>query len=214
MKSLEMTLKENENLIYKVASKFYNFSKEDLFQQGALGLTKAYNRYKENDKCKFSSYAYNDIFGEMYDCVNKNREIKVSKETLNLYKKLISTKEILAQKLNRYPTNYDLAMFLEVDVNIINETMLACEKTLSLDNDCNDINLQNLIPSKEEDLLEKIFVQDAVDTLEEPAKSIIKMRYFEDKTQSEIANELNLTQVMVSRLEQKSLKKMRTYMDC
>ena len=72
-------------LIKKIANKFYNYAREDLIQVGVIGLLKAYQNFKEGD-AKFSTYAYPYIFGEMYNLVHANRDIKVSKDLLKLYK--------------------------------------------------------------------------------------------------------------------------------
>ena len=79
-------------LIKKIANKFYNVSREDLIQVGVIGLLKAYQNYKDTKSAKFSTYAYPYIFGEMYQLVNSNRDIKVSKELLKLYKVVQKTR--------------------------------------------------------------------------------------------------------------------------
>ena len=91
-------------LIKKIANKFYNSSKEDLIQVGVIGLLKAYQNFKDGN-AKFSTYAYPYIFGEMYQLVNSNRYIKVSRDMLKLYKVIEKTRYELAQRLNYVPSD-------------------------------------------------------------------------------------------------------------
>jgi RNA polymerase sporulation-specific sigma factor len=203
----------NRGLIYKIASKFYNVDKEDLFQAGALGVIKAYKNYQENGNTKFSTYAYDFIFGEMYNFVYMQKQIKVSKDYLKLYKEIEKTRYSLAQKLNRIPSNSEIALFLEKDIDLINQVIEVSSYVMSLDKDSdNDRSIYEAIPSSENlSIDERIAINESINTLNEEEKQIIKYRYFEDLTQSEIASKLNMTQVMVSRYLKKSINKLREY---
>ena len=88
MQDLETIIKIHEKLIYKLTAKFYNVSKEDLYQAGIIGLIKAYQNFKDDGTTKFTTYAYNYIFGEMYELSNHLRTIKLNKNILKLYKQL------------------------------------------------------------------------------------------------------------------------------
>lgn len=200
-------------LIRKVASKFYNVEVEDLIQVGVIGLLKAYQNFKDTNDAKFSTYAYSYIFGEMYQLANHNRNIKVSKDLLKLYKMIEKTKYELAQKTGKIPSYYDVALFLEIDVNLVNEAVLSAQSMMSLDDEANELNLHEVIPdNKVVDPSIKIAIEDSFKVLDNNEKEIIKARYYEDLTQSEVARKLNMTQVMVSRYEKKSLEKMRSQM--
>ena len=98
----EKIIELNKGLIYKIAKRFYNASLEDLYQAGALGVVKAYKKYKKNGTTKFSTYAYDFIFGEMYACVTKESQIKVSRDILRLYNLVEKTRYSLAQKKRIY----------------------------------------------------------------------------------------------------------------
>lgn len=209
----EKIIKDNAALIWKITEKFYGVDKKDLFQAGALGIVKAYRNYKQNGTTKFSSYAYDYIFGEMYNLAN-NKEIKVSRDLKKLYLMIEKHRYKLAQKLERVPSNQELAMYLEMDVNRIEHALLSASIIMSLDEDDDDERSLHETLAYEESVNQddKILLNECIDILQPLEKDIINARYFEDLTQSETAKKLGLTQVMVSRYESKSLIKMRDYM--
>lgn len=197
-------------LIKKIANKFYNVSREDLIQVGVIGLLKAYQNFRDTSEAKFSTYAYPYIFGEMYQLVNSNRDIKVSKELLKLYKVVQKTRYELAQRLGYIPSDDEVAEFLEMDYNLVREAIACSSAMISLDDEASELNLHEVIPDKREinsDL--KIDIDDSFKVLNSDEQKIIRARYFEDLTQSEVAKKLNMTQVMVSRYEKRSLEKMK-----
>jgi RNA polymerase sporulation-specific sigma factor len=203
----------NKGLIYKIANKFYGIDKDDLFQAGALGIMKAYKNYHENGNTKFSTYAYDFIFGEMYNYVYMQKQIKISKDYLRLYKEIEKTKYSLAQKLNRIPSNEEIALFLELDIELINSVIESTNIVMSLDKQTDtDRSIYESIPYQENlSLDDKLDINDSIETLNDDEKQIIKYRYFEDLTQSEIADKLNMTQVMVSRYLKKGINNLRKY---
>lgn len=200
-------------LIKKIASKFYNYEREDLIQVGVIGLLNAYRNFKDNGTTQFSTYAYTYIFGEMYNLVNSNRNMKVSKELLKLYRVVEKTRYELAQKYNRLVTYEDVALYLEQDVNKVMEAVQSAQAMMSLDDEANELNLHEIVPDKRQENMDlKLDLDDSFKVLDEQEKEIIRARYYEDLTQSEVAHKLNMTQVMVSRYEKKSLEKMRSVM--
>lgn len=200
-------------LIKKIASKFYNYEREDLIQLGVIGLINAYRNFKDNGETQFSTYAYSYIFGEMYAAVNHNRNIKVSKELLKIYRVVEKTRYELAQMNNRVPTYEEVALFLELDVNKVYEAVNSAQIMMSLDDEANELNLHEVIPDKKEANVDlKLDLDDSFKVLDNNEQAIIRSRYYEDLTQSEVAKKLNMTQVMVSRYEKKSLEKMRIAM--
>lgn len=204
-------IESHMGLIRKIASKFYNMDREDLIQVGVIGLLKAYQNFKDTKDAKFSTYAYPYIFGEMYTLVNQNRNIKVSKDLLKIYKLVEKARYELAQKLNYVPSNQEVALFLELDVNLVEESILSCQVMMSLDDEASEMNLHEVIPDKNTvspDL--RLDLDDSFKVLNSDEKKIIQARYFEDLTQSEVAKKLHMTQVMVSRYEKRSLEKMRS----
>lgn len=203
-------IESHMGLIKKIANKFYNCSREDLIQVGVIGLLKAYQNYKDTKIAKFSTYAYPYIFGEMYALVNSCKNIKVSRDMLKLYKAVEKTRYELAQRLNYIPSDYEVAQFLELDYEMVREAVACSQALISLDDEANELNLHEVIADKHQvnaDL--KMDIDDSFKVLDSCEKQIIQARYFDDLTQSEVAKKLNMTQVMVSRYEKKSLEKMR-----
>ncbi len=196
-------------LIKKIANKFYNSSKEDLIQVGVIGLLKAYQNFKDGN-AKFSTYAYPYIFGEMYQLVNSNRDIKVSRDMLKLYKVIEKTRYELAQRLNYVPSDTEVAQFLEIDNALVSEAVLSSTSMISLDDEASELNLHEVIADKHQVNVDlKMDIDDSFKILDSCERKIIKARYYEDLTQSEVAKKLNMTQVMVSRYEKKAMEKMK-----
>lgn len=212
--NIDEIIKINEKLIYKIASQFYNCDKEDLYQVGVIGLIKAIKNYKDDSNTKFTTYAYDYIFGEMFKLANDNRTIKLNKDILKLYKKIETTRYLLVQKLNRFPSNQELALYLEIDESIIETTIMNAQSILSLDEQTKDeVDLYNKLSIKDNVPIEdKLALKDSFKSLNVEEKKIIEYRYFKDMTQSETAKVLGITQVMVSRYEKRSLDKMHEYL--
>ena len=208
----ENIVKDNEKLIWKIASHFYGIDKYDLYQAGVVGILNSLKKYQNNGTTKFSTYAHDYIFGEMYNLAS-NKSIKISKDILRLYKKIEEARYKLAQKFNRIPSNVELASFLGISLNDLELACMSANSIISLDAKSDEArDTYECIEAKTEDLDLKILVSDSMEVLDEEEKNIIKSRYFEDLTQAEVAKKLNMTQVMVSRYEKKSIGKMRDYL--
>lgn len=209
-------IEENKLLIYKIARKFYNLDINDLFQAGCIGLMKAAKNYVDNGECKFSSFAYKYIFGEMYEFANISKDFKLNKMYLKSAKVIEKARSILIQTLEREPTIKEISLYTELTEEFIEDVLIKSRKIISLDEEYNELNegtnLYNTL-GVEEDIDTKILIQDSLDNLEEPMKSIINYRYFQDLTQTEIADILGMSQVKVSRLENKGKKKIKEYID-
>lgn len=209
----EQIVKENMGLIYKISNHFYGVDKEDLIQAGALGVVKAYINYKKNSEAKFSTYAVSSIFGEMFKLASQ-KQIKISKDILRFHKVIETTRYELAQRWHRFPTNEEIALFLERDVSEIEETIYAASIIVSsLDKGTNeDRSIYETIATEENISLEdRIAIQEGLEQLNDDERKIIEYRYFQDMTQSEVARKLKKTQVMISRYEKKGIDKMRNY---
>lgn len=210
---LEAVIKDSVGLIWKISKQFYGVDKQDLYQAGVLGVIKAFKNYKDDGDSKFSTYAYKYIYGEMYNLAS-SKSFKVSKDILTLAKQIEKGRNLLAQKIMHMPNNKELAMFLEIEEEKIEQALMCASTILSIDEESeNTRSLKETIAYKEaisED--EKITLNDSFKTLNDLEQDIIKARYYEDLTQSETAKKLGITQVMVSRYESKSLEKMKEYM--
>ena len=208
---LKKLVEENEGLIYSIAKKFKG-ELDDLFQVGVIGLMKAYNNYNEKFNTKFTTYAYQYIYGEIYQYVLKNKNIKVSSETVKMNKAIGKATDFLTQKYGRKPNYFELSSFLEISIEKITENELIMDTIISLDDDSNEIDLYNLISSKENNKDDLIALRDALNKLNYEEKELILKRYFYNMTQSELAKELGVNQVKISREEGKVLTKLRQYM--
>lgn len=212
MDELTNIIIDNENLIYSIINKYSNYYDiDDLYQVGVMGMIKAYKNYNKEYNTKFTSYAYTYIFGEIIKYINESKSFKVSKENRCLYKKINEAKTILTQKLMKEPSNYELSLFLEIDENIIEEVITVNQTIDSLDReiieDGKKVFLYDVV-GEEKDNIENIFLYDQLEKLSKDELVLLKNRYFLDKTQSEVAKELGVNQVKVSRTEQKILKKL------
>lgn len=211
--TVEELIIDNIPLIKHVASNFYNVPFEDLLQAGKLGILKALKNYRQDGTVKFSTYAYDYIFGEMYDFVMKERKIKVSKEMIRLAKKIETTRNALTLKMKRIPTYEEIGTFLGMSPFEVMAAININSDPMSLDsNSEEERDLYETIPVVEKiSLDDRITLQSGIETLPLSEQKILEYRYFEDLTQSETAKRMGMTQVMVSRYETKGLKRLREY---
>ncbi len=207
----EKIILNNEGLIYKMASKFKNIDKDDLYQVGAIGLIKAANNYVDSYETKFSTYACDYIFGEMYNLAVNNNMIKISRDILKLRKTIEETKMYLTQKLGYIPTNTDIALYLEIDEEKVNNAINSSNKIMSLDYD-QEINLHEVISDSTIHDNKKIIIDESYQVLSDEEKQIIDYRYYQDYTQKEVAKVLGISQVKVSRREKQATNKMYQFL--
>lgn len=205
-------IKENKNLIYSIINKYSKYYEvEDLYQVSIIGIMKAYQNFKKEIGVKFTTYAYKYILSEVLLFINNSRSIKVSREYQRLYKKILEARTLLTQKLMKEPTNYEISLFLEIDEAIINDVIRYQEKVKSLDEVVTDngkeVSLLDQIPTNVNE--DYISLNDGLSTLSPEEQYLINLRYYQGKTQSEIAKIWGTNQVNVSRKEQKTLKKLK-----
>lgn len=213
MNELEQIINLHEKLIYKIAGRFYGTPAEDLYQAGVIGLIKAYKNFIDNGTTKFTTYAYNYIYGEMYELANNHRSIKLNKKILKLYKKIEQAKSLLTQRLGTIPTSEQIAAFLGIDELTISQIYSITSSIMSLDSE-EETSLYDSLTNPQDDInSNSIDLKDSLTTLTNDEKNIINYRYFQDYTQSETAEALGLSQVTVSRYEKKSLTKMYNYLN-
>ena len=217
----EMTtlVKQYERLIYKIASKFSpKYPIEDLFQVGVIGLINAKKNYKSNQGTKFTTYAYQYVLGEMLDFIKKDRTIKVSKDSLKIYKLYEQAKETLAQRKKQIPTFSEICEFLELDEETVYDAIKMSEYVLSTDSSLREDENTTFIETCGEDRREAI--DSLIDlkmelmNLPEFERRLVDLRYFKDYTQSETASILGISQVQVSRNEKHILAKIKKNIVC
>ncbi len=213
---MEEIILENQNLIYYIANYFKNYPyKEDLYQAGRLGMIMAYEKYNPNMNCKFTTYAFSYILGEMRKLVRTDKGIKVSREISKLNLKIEKAYALLSQKLMREPSINDIANFLEIPIEIVSDAILSLNRIGSIDEPVNEegreFTFQDII-GKCDNVDDLILLKDCLNNLNNEEKEIIVNRYMNDYTQSETSKVLGISQVQVSRKEQKVLEKLRNKM--
>ena len=213
MKNLGDIIIETEGIIYKIINKYRNyFELEDLYQVAVMGLIKASKTYNSDYGTKFTSYAYPFILGEVIKYINEYRNIKVSKDNVKLYSKILKAIEILSQKLMKIPSNYELSLFLEIDELIIEEVLLSSSTIESLDKiistDDKNIELYNKFGYCEH-TIENYDLISELEKLTPSERAIIEARYYENMSQSETGEKLGMYQMEVSRKEKKILSKLK-----
>lgn len=208
------TILEYSNYIYGLTKYFKNYkNKEDLYQVGYIGLINAYNRFDPNMGAKFTTYAFPYIIGEMYKLVSSDKGIKISSKYNKLNLKLEKARILLAQNLNRYPTNKELAHYLEIDEIDIIECMKVNNPLMSMnyeiDNEEKNTNLSDIISDKKLDIDTLIALRQEINKLNEEDRYILESN-LNNYTQEEIANKLGINQVQVSRKLTKIKEKIKT----
>lgn len=217
----EELVKENSPLIKSVIKRYMNkgIDYEDLYQLGSLGFLKAINNFDPAFNVKFSTYAVPMISGEIKRYLRDNGILKVSRATKTLSVKINKFIEEFTAKFNKSPNVEQIALNFEVDVQDVIFAMESNKPIMSLNTLIGDDD-----GSKQMSMFEKVaddnqYLEKSMDNMllyeiikELPArdKKIIILRYFRDKTQKEIAQELGVSQVQISRLESKILQKLKT----
>ena len=206
------------NLIQRFAGRGYEM--EDLFQIGTIGLMKAIDKFDTTYNVRFSTYAVPMIIGEIRRYLRDNNSIRVSRSLRDIAYKAFMAKEQLANRLQREPTVSEIADEIQVKREDVVMALDSVQEPVSLfepvfhDNG-DAVYVMDQVSdkkNKEENWVKDLSLQDALDTLNERDKKIIKMRFFEGKTQIEVADEIHISQAQVSRLEKNALKSMKHYL--
>ncbi len=223
MHAREKFIKGNLRLVLSIIHRFNNNNEniDDLFQIGCIGLIKAIDNFDISQQVKFSTYAVPMIQGELRRYLRDNNSIRVSRSMRDIAYKAIYIKENMMKKNLREPTINDIANELGIDRENIVTALDAIQSPISLyepvNSDGNDsIYVMDQVSDKknrEEIWLEEISLGEAVKRLPKREKNIIDLRFFEGKTQMEVAQEIGISQAQVSRLEKNALKAMKKYLE-
>lgn len=211
-------LQHNLPLIKSIVRRYQNkqIEYDDLMELGTLGLIKAMNNYNLDFGVRFSTYAVPMIAGEIKRFIRDNGAIKVSRSLKAQNKLANDFIEQYRQTHENDPTIKEIADFLKVDetevVFILDSSKYPVSIYAEIEED--GLSLADKLASKEnqDDYIEKVVLREVIDKFDERDKKIIYLRYYRDKTQSEIARILGVSQVQVSRLEAKILEKIRKEM--
>ena len=206
-------IQQNMGLVHACAHKFKGrgIEYEDLFQAGCMGRLKATDAFDESRGVRFSTYAVPVILGEMRRLFRDGGTVKVSRTLKELSLKAVRTKERLSIEMGREPTVSELASALDLEVSAVVEALSAATPALSLTGSDEEGAPQIDLPvqSPEEELSDRISLRQVLSLLEKKDQMLIRLRYFQGKTQVETARALDMTQVQVSRREKKILLRLR-----
>ena len=219
-KDVKNTLVEgNLRLVLSILRKYHNKcdNLDDLFQIGVIGLIKAINNFDLNYDVRFSTYAVFMIEGEIKRYIRDNSQIRISRSVKELSYMIINYKEEYLRENLRYPSNEEICTKFNISeyelYNILNSLCDPVSIFEPIYNDGGDTIylLDQLKNEKEEseNTIDKIAIEQVLGKLSDKEKYIITKRYFNDKTQSELAEELGVSQAQISRIEKNALERMK-----
>lgn len=217
--AIDLLFEENTGLIYSVAKRFLGrgVEMEDLFQIGSIGLLKAVDKFDMSYDVKFSTYAVPMIIGEIKRYLRDDGILKVSRSLKENHYRIYQVREALTRRLEREPTTGEMAAEMGISIEELVMTMESGAEVESLhktiyQGEGTEIALMDKLPEKEnrqEKALDRIFLEEILGTLEAKERRLIYMRYFQNMTQMEIAHELGVSQVQVSRMEKRILRSLQ-----
>ncbi len=213
----ETLVKENSPLIKSVIRWFKDkgIDSEDLYQLGCLGFLKAINNFDCSFNVKFSTYVVPMVVGEIKRFMRDDGAVKVSRAIKGLNIKINKFVDAFSSQNGKKPTISEIAEHFKISEQDVVMAMDSAKMPVSLytpfdDGEEDGLTIIDRFDGQEnEDFVDKFALKDIIDKLEKRDKKIILMRYFYDKTQSEIAERLGVSQVQVSRLENKILENLR-----
>ena len=218
----EIIIQNNLNLVRSIVHRFTNrgYEWEDLFQIGSIGLIKAIDRFDTNFGVKFSTYAVPMIIGEIRRFIRDDNPIKVSRPVKELAYKVHKVQEKLHGTLGREPSIIEIAKELALVPQEIVSALEAIQPPASLyesafHDDGDPISIIDQIKyedGQDNSYFDKLALQEVLGRLPQKENAVIRLRFYEDKTQSEIAALLGLSQVQISRIEKHALKMIREFL--
>lgn len=210
----------NLKLVLSVIKRFknYNENADDLFQIGCIGLIKSIDNFDISQNVQFSTYAVPMIIGEIRRYIRDNNSIRVSRSVRDLAYKALIVKEQLIKNSQVEPTIEQIAKVLNVDKGEVSASLDAIQDPISLQDSVNSnsdsdaLYVMDQISDKkntEERWTNSIAISDALKKLNSREKDIIHRRFFECKTQMEVASEIGISQAQVSRLEKNAISHLK-----
>ena len=209
----------NLRLVLSVIKRFYGRGEnvDDLFQVGCIGLIKAMDNFDLSQNVQFSTYAVPMIIGEIRRYLRDNNPIRVSRSVRDLAYKALAIKEKMIKENQKEPTVEEIAKELGVDKEEIVFSLDAIQEPVSLQEPVYGDGTENLYvmdqvkdnKNTDEYWAENITILEAMKKLNEKEKMIINKRFFEGRTQVEVAEEIGISQAQVSRLEKSAIEHIR-----
>ena len=213
---------DNVGLIWSIVRRFAGrgYEMEDLFQIGTIGLLKAIDKFDLSFEVKFSTYAVPLISGEIKRFLRDDGMIKVSRSLKELSYKAYQTQERLGKELGREPSVAEIAEDLKVAPEELTMAMDACTDVESLHRpvckkEGQEMSLMEKVgqaDAAEERVVDHLLLKELLKNLDKDERKLIYLRYFSEKTQTQVGKELGISQVQVSRMEKKILEKLRALM--
>ncbi|MGC2872124.1 RNA polymerase sporulation sigma factor SigG [Ihubacter sp. rT4E-8] len=211
----------NLRLVLSVIQRFTGRGEnpDDLFQVGCIGLIKALDNFDLSHGVKFSTYAVPMIIGEVRRYLRDNNSIRVSRSLRDIAYKALQARERLSNELSRDPSITEIAEDIEVPREDVVLALDSIQEPISLfeplfHDDGDAVYVMDQVQdtkNTDERWIENISLSEAMNKLSPREKHILQMRFFEGKTQMEVAEEISISQAQVSRLEKNALKYMRKY---
>ncbi len=218
----EKYIKGNLRLVLSIIQRFHNSNEniDDLFQIGCIGLIKAIDNFDVNQDVKFSTYAVPMILGEIRRYLRDNNAIRVSRSLRDTAYKAIYAKEAMMKKQETEPTLEEISSAIQIPAQEIAFALDAIQSPVSLyepvySEGGDTLYIMDQISDKknrEVNWVEHLSLKDAMKSLPERENRIIRLRYFEGKTQMEVADEIHISQAQVSRLEKNALGIMKHHL--
>lgn len=209
----------NLRLVFNLIQRFSNrgYEQEDLFQIGTIGLIKAIDKFDPAYQVRFSTYAVPMIIGEIRRFLRDDGPIKVSRSLKETGIKIRYTQEQLTKELGREPKLSEVAEKLELTPEQLTEALEATQYLTSIheelyQDDGDAIYVIDQLADREDGdsrFLDHMALEEVMDRLPDREKNILYLRFYKDKTQTEVAKHIGISQVQVSRLERSALKKVR-----
>ncbi|QGG46516.1 RNA polymerase sporulation sigma factor SigF [Heliorestis convoluta] len=216
----ERLIQCNLRLVFNLVQRFQNrgYELEDLFQIGVIGLIKAIDKFDLTYNVRFSTYAVPMIIGEIRRFLRDDSPVKVSRSYKETAQRIHRCQHELTGKLGREPTIQEVANALEIEPEAVVEALEAVQSPTSIhetfyQDDGDPIYLLDQLSTEESDQetwFEHLALRDAMSRLAPREQEILHMRFFQDKTQTEVAEQVGLSQVQISRIERSALKKIKT----
>lgn len=215
----EKFINGNLRLVLSVIQRFSNRGEnpDDLFQVGCIGLIKALDNFDMEHGVKFSTYAVPMIIGEVRRYLRDNNAIRVSRSLRDLAYRALQTREELSRSLQKEPSVSEIAMAMGADREEVVMALESIQEPVSLfepvfhdDGDAIYV-MDQVSDTKNTDArwIESLSLSEAMDKLSPRERHILKIRFFEGKTQMEVAREIGISQAQVSRLEKNALSAMK-----
>ncbi|GAA0443982.1 RNA polymerase sporulation sigma factor SigF [Lentibacillus halophilus] len=216
----DILVEKNVRLVWSVVQRFVNrgYDPDDLFQIGSIGLIKAIDKFDLSYDVRFSTYAVPMIIGEIQRFIRDDGSVKVSRSLKETGNRIRKKRDELTKTLGRSPSVLEIAEALGITTEDVVHAEEASKSPHSIhetvfENDGDPITLLDQIADDDTSWFDKLTLQEGIRVLDERERLILYLRYYKDRTQAEVAERLEISQVQVSRLEKKILDDIKAYIN-